>query len=269
MIEIFLSVQTLTVGKTSGCDKPDLFNALNREVLCVNRVCKAVWCAWRIQKDWQTGRIIPIHVKGDRVESINYRGISILSLLGNLYANLPREKMTRNNWTNTKGYHANFVLAIKVQCKFSLTSKFSRNLGSMPKMATLVSSTSPRHTIGSLEKSFGECCGRTVLKAACYWQSCHYIPAQKFLCVLADLICNHSQWALDTEKGVCYHHSSYSIWIDSQSWVDEGVTFVSCRISCLIFSDDLVLLAFSDEGLQYAVCRLSAACDEAGKKSAI
>jgi len=32
-------------------------------------------------------------------------------------------------------------------------------------------------------KSFGECCGSTVLLAACYWTSRHYIPAQKFVSV--------------------------------------------------------------------------------------
>jgi len=37
-------------------------------------------------------------------------------------------------------------------------------------------STSRKHTTGFLVKNFGECCGSTVLTAACYWPSNHCIP---------------------------------------------------------------------------------------------
>ena len=55
-------------------------------------------------------------------------------------------------------------------------------------------------------------------------------------------------------------------WIDSYSRVDEGVTSVSCRINHLLFADDLVLLASSQQCLQHALDRFSAACDRAGRK---
>jgi len=54
-------------------------------------------------------------------------------------------------------------------------------------------------------KSFGECCGITVLTATCYWPSS--IPAQK-LSVAAELNHNRSPWVLDSDKGVCCNHSS-------------------------------------------------------------
>ena len=41
----------------------------------------------------------------------------------------------------------------------------------------------------------------------------------------------------------------YMKWIDSHSWVKEGVTDGSCRINRLLFVDDLVLLASSQQGL--------------------
>jgi len=55
-------------------------------------------------------------------------------------------------------------------------------------------------------------------------------------------------------------------WIDSYSRVDEGVTAGSCRINQLHFADDLVLLASSQQCLQHALDRFSAACDRAGMK---
>jgi len=55
-------------------------------------------------------------------------------------------------------------------------------------------------------------------------------------------------------------------WIDSHSRVEEGVTSVSCRMNRLLFADGLVLLASSQQGLQHALDRFSAACDRAKMK---
>jgi len=37
-----------------------------------------------------------------------------------------------------------------------------------------------------------------------------------------------------------------------------------CRINCLLFKDDLVLLATSDQGLQHELDQFSGGCDQAG-----
>ena len=55
-------------------------------------------------------------------------------------------------------------------------------------------------------------------------------------------------------------------WIDSYSRVDKSVTAGSCRINRLLFADDLVLLASSQQCLRHALDRFSAACDRAGTK---
>ena len=54
------------------------------------------------------------------------------------------------------------------------------------------------------------------------------------------------------------------IWVDSHSRVDEGVTVG--RINHLLFTDDLALLTSSQQRLQHALHRFSAACDRAGVK---
>jgi len=54
-------------------------------------------------------------------------------------------------------------------------------------------------------------------------------------------------------------------WIDSHSRVDWSVTVRSCRINRLLFADDLVL-PVSQQRLQHALDRFSAACDRAGMK---
>jgi len=58
-------------------------------------------------------------------------------------------------------------------------------------------------------------------------------------------------------------------WIDSHNRVDGVVGVKSCRINRLLFTDDLVLLASSKQGLQLELDRFSAACDRAGWKLAL
>ena len=124
----------------------------------------------------------------------------------------------------------------------------------MQNTSTHVLSTSRKHTTGFLVRSFGRYCGNTVLTAACYWPSSHCIPAQKFVSVSGEFNRNRSPLALDSDSGVCCHHSfsiAYMNLIDSHSRVNNGVTVGSCRINCLLLAEGLVLLA-SQQGLQHA-----------------
>ena len=54
--------------------------------------------------------------------------------------------------------------------------------------------------------------------------------------------------------------------MDKLSQTNECVTIERCKISQLLFADDLVLLAFSESGLQHALNGFAAACDIAGMK---
>ena len=58
----------------------------------------------------------------------------------------------------------------------------------------------------------------------------------------------------------------YMNWIDKLSRTDECVTIGSCKISRLLFADDLVLLSSTESGLQRALNGFAAACTTAGMK---
>jgi len=113
-----------------------------------------------------------------------------------------------------------FILAIVLQTKISLSSKFLRNLGSMPETFPHVLSTSRKHATGFLVESFGECCGSTVLTAACYWPSSHCIPAQKFVSASGELNQGRSPWLLDSDNDACCH--CFSLHILHQRWPNYG-----------------------------------------------
>jgi len=54
--------------------------------------------------------------------------------------------------------------------------------------------------------------------------------------------------------------------LDSHSRVDEGVTVGSGRINRLLFARNLILLVSSQQSIQHALDRFSAACDRARMK---
>ena len=55
-------------------------------------------------------------------------------------------------------------------------------------------------------------------------------------------------------------------WIDKCSQADECGTIRNCKISRLLFADDLVLLSSTESGLQHALISFADACDTAGMK---
>jgi len=82
---------------------------------------------------------------------------------------------------------------------------------------------------------------------------------------------NHdcSPLVLDSDKSVLLSPLLFAVymnWTDTHSRVDEGVGVGSCRINRLLFADNLVLLASSQQSLQHALDRFSAACHRAGMK---
>jgi len=101
-----------------------------------------------------------------------------------------------------------FVATVALQNKFPLSSKFSRNPGSMPRTYTHALSTTDKYMAGFLVKNSGGCCGSTVLTDISCWLSNNCIPAQTIVPVLTELNHNCSELVLDSDNGVSCHHSS-------------------------------------------------------------
>ena len=93
--EIFTAAEESTAikgiksGKAAGEDeiRLEVLKALTGEgILWLTGVCQVAWKFGKTPRDWQTGVIIPIFKEGDRKQCKNYRGISLLSLPGKVYA---------------------------------------------------------------------------------------------------------------------------------------------------------------------------------------
>ena len=87
--EVATAIKGIKSGKAAGGDeiRPEILKALTGEgILWLTRVRQVAWKLGKTPRDWQTGVIIPIFKKGDRKQCTNYRGISLLSLPGKVYA---------------------------------------------------------------------------------------------------------------------------------------------------------------------------------------
>ena len=87
--EVARAIKRINSGKAAGEDeiRPEMLKTLTGEgILWLTRVCQVAWKFGKTTKNWQTGVIIPIFKKGFCKQCTNYRGISLLSLPGKVYA---------------------------------------------------------------------------------------------------------------------------------------------------------------------------------------
>ena len=88
-------IKSLKTGKAPGEDdiRPEKLKAMNMYGVCwLTRVCKVACWTGQAPKQWQTSVIIPIHKKGDKRKCTNYRGISLISVPGKVYAKCLEKK---------------------------------------------------------------------------------------------------------------------------------------------------------------------------------
>jgi len=213
-------------------------------------VRQVAWCSGGVPKDWQTALIIPIHKKEDRRECINYRGISLHSFPGKVYAKSLEKRCREIIELKLYGTTpSDFRPGRSTTNQIFTLQQISSNLRSMPKTSTHVFSTSRKHTTGFLVKSLGRVAGVRswqppvtgsqvtvfLLRSLC---RCGWIKSQLFT------VCAGLQEGCVLSPLLFIFRMN---WIDSRSRVEEGVTVGSCKINRLLFVDDLVFLASSQE----------------------
>ena len=158
-------------------------------------------CVWRLERCRLISKlIVAIH---KRETGVNEPTTAASLCLASQKECMPRCRENQS-WMISS---AAFVATVALQKKFLLSRKLSRNPGSMPKTYTHVSPTSGKYMAGFLVKSFGGSCGSTVLTSTYCWPSGHRILVQNIVSVSTELTHNRSALVLDSDNGVCCHHS--------------------------------------------------------------
>ena len=59
----------------------------------LHRIMNRAWMSSMVPDDWRKALVVPVHKKGSKVQCKNYRGISLLSIPGKVYAKILDKRM--------------------------------------------------------------------------------------------------------------------------------------------------------------------------------
>ena len=158
------------------------------------------------------------------------KGNSLLSLIEMCMRSASRKDAPiwlSQTWMTPRAF---FVLAIALQTKFSLSNKFSRNLGTMPDTnndyTCFVELEQAYNQIPSSSESLWKAL-KSVAVVRCWeslftdWSSNRCIPTQSFVFVSVELNHIHLAWVLDSDKGDGSHFSGLLV-IVCMNWIDRA-----------------------------------------------
>ena len=154
--------------------------------------------------------------------------------------------------------------------KSSLWSKSLRNLGSMAKIFLHALLILKKHMAEYLGINFGRFCTSMALMVNCC------MPFKSFYCRPKVCVRVNGRQSKPFHVGVGLRQGCvlspllfivYINWIDKKySQANECATVGNCKISRLLFADDLVQLSSTESGLQRALNSFADACNTAGMK---
>ncbi|KAI3377230.1 hypothetical protein L3Q82_009142 [Scortum barcoo] len=272
--EVTEVVRKLLGGKAPGVDeiRPEYLKSLDVVGLSwLTRLCNIAWRLGTVPLEWQTGVVVPLFKKGDRRVCSNYRGITLLSLPGKVYARVlerrirpivdPRIQEEQCGFRPGRGTVDQLYTLHRVleglwefaqpvhMCFVDLEKAFDRV---------------PRGILWGVLREYGV--RGPLLRAvrSLYDRSRSLawfaLPAVSQTC---------SQYMLDSGRAALCHRVLFIIFMDRisrRSQGPEGVRFGNHRISSLLFADDVVLLASSSQDLQHVLERFAAECEAAGMR---
>ena len=97
--EVQYAIQRLKTNKTPGLDGlyPELFN--NNMVQALTSIFNSVYNSGIFPTPWSIGCIKPIYKKGDELLPSNYRGITLLPIMANLFTSILNKQLWK--WTES------------------------------------------------------------------------------------------------------------------------------------------------------------------------
>uniref|UniRef100_A0AAV2JL93 ribonuclease H n=1 Tax=Knipowitschia caucasica TaxID=637954 RepID=A0AAV2JL93_KNICA len=272
LAEVTKVVGSLHGGKAPGVDeiRPDYLKSLDVVGLSwLTRLCNIAWRSGAVPMEWQTGVVVPLYKKGDRRVCSNYRGITLLSLPGKVYSKVLERRLRPMVESRIQEEQCGFrpgrgtldqlyTLHRILEGSWEFAQPVHMCFVDLEKAFDCV----PRGVLWGVLREYGV--GGPLLRAirSLYdrSQSCVRIAGSK-----SDLFPVN----VGLRQGCPLSPVLFTVFMDRisrRSQGSEGVRFGDHRISSLLFADDVVLLAPTNQDLQHALGRFAAECEAAGMR---
>lgn len=114
--EVIEVIKRLKNGKAPGEDTITTELIKNARSECHRKIYNLIlkiWTTEEMSKEWRNGLIVPTHKKGNRLECINYRPITLLNVVYEILSKIINKKL--------KSYAEKCI--IDYQCGFSQTDR--------------------------------------------------------------------------------------------------------------------------------------------------
>ena len=129
--EVATAIKKVKFEKASGEIeiRPGVLKALTgEEILWLTRVCPVALKFCKTSIDWRTGVIVPIIKKGDYQQCTNYRGISLHSFPGKVYAKCLKRKCKEKVESKLENGQLVFFRIFTLKQIFEKSWEYGRNL---------------------------------------------------------------------------------------------------------------------------------------------
>jgi len=267
--EVERAVKSLKAGKAAGIDelRPEMLKALGMAgIEWMTRLFNVAGREGRVPLDWQTGVVIPLFKKGDQRECSNYRGITLLSLPGKVYAKVlerrcreilepqvqeeqcgfrPGRSTTDQTFTLKQIFEKSWEYDNPVYMAFVDLEKAYDRVPRDLLWDTLLEYGIGGVLLAAIQSLYERCCS-CVRVGGVKSEMFGVRVGLRQGCVLSPLL-----------------FITFMDRIMRRSTSPEGIRIGSQLVSSLLFADDLGRLAASLDGLQRALDRFNDACLEA------
>ena len=269
--EIAKAIKELKCSKSGG---PDLIiNELflhGSDILIPNlkTLFNHVFRSGIFPQEWSEGILIPLYKKGNSATPSNYRGITLLSVLGKLFTRILNSRL--DTWAENYGIYVEAQYGFRkgrstTDCMFILHNMINKFIQSDKKRYTFLIDYSKAFDYVVHENLWYKLykCGVNGKILEIIMSMYSAVRSRVFL----DGNSSHSfECKLGVRQGECLSPFLFAIYIndleENISETNAGITIGDIKMFLLFYADDVVLFSETPEGLQSEIDKLHNYCQK-------
>ena len=267
--EVFKSIKQLKNGKSGGSDLLlNEFFICGSDILCpyLLSLFNFIFDSGIYPEAWGEGLLVPLHKKGSHMNPLNYRGITLLSVLGKLFTRLLNNRL--DDWAEKYRIYIEAQNGFRrgrgtVDSAFILSNIISSFLENGKKLYAFFVDYSKAFDFVVHDNLWYK-----LLKLGLRGKIIHILRSM-YSCMKTKVFnnCEKSEpfeCKLGVRQGECLSPFLFAMYVnDLESHLcspDAGITIDDVRFLLLLYADDLVIFSESPDALQLQINKMYEYC---------